>query len=628
MCGIAGFWTGRGIPTNEAARLAAAMAETLRHRGPDGDGTWADPRAGIALGHRRLAVIDLSPAARQPMASSSGRHVIVFNGEIYNYRDLRRELEELGRRFRSRSDTEVILEAVEMWGFEAALARLSGMFAFALWDGEERRLRLVRDRLGEKPLCWWQGGCEIAFASEVRALRVWPGFRPEIDRTALALYFRYMAVPAPLTIYRGARKVEPATWIEFDDPSREPAVHRYWMPRPRPGNFEYALEGAVRRRMEASDVPVGVLLSGGIDSSLVAVMASKCAGRIRTFSIGVGEGEYDELPAAREVARRLGTEHSELRIDESSVCDIVPQLAQIYDEPFADSSQIPMFALSRFARRQVTVALAGDGGDELFGGYARMRLGPRAWALLRGVPAIARRAAARALARVPDSTWRAGIGLVPTRIRQHLMGEKLRKLADALPAADGAALYRALLSCWVDPSEILLSFEGLEDPVERKQARIPPGLDPVERAMLLDLQAYLPDDLLAKVDRASMAVGLEVRAPLLDHEVVETALAIPVQERVRGGSGKAPLREILARHVPPELFNRPKAGFAAPMGAWLRGPLKGWAGDLLEPRQLEAAGYVRPATVVRLWREHLSARRNWQHRLWAVLMFEAWRRQV
>jgi asparagine synthase (glutamine-hydrolysing) len=649
MCGLAGALGGAGTDAALAARLAA----TLAHRGPDGDGAWADPAAGIALGHRRLAIVDLSPTGRQPMASHSGRLVAAYNGEIYNFRRLRALLEQRGCRFTGTSDTEVLLEAVEDFGLEDALARMAGMFALALWDRETRVLHLVRDRLGKKPLYVGRVPGGIVFGSELRALRAHPGFRRELDRRALALYLRYGCIPAPFTIYRDAVRLLPGTRLALDREevrdlgAAEDLVGRmrsWWSARAvalagqaeplelseeaATDRLEAVLGEAVAERMIA-DVPLGVFLSGGIDSSAVtALMQAQSATPVETFSIGMPAFGYDEAKDARQVAAHLGTRHHELYAGEAEILAVVPELAGIYDEPFADSSQIPTALVARLARRQVTVALTGDGGDEVFGGYNRHQLVPRLAARMGRVPRPLRRAAAGLATALAPPAWDRVFArldpLLPRRLRQPEPGARLHKLAALLPLDDPEAMYRRLVSHWQAPEEVVLG--GCEPPlplVEEARRAGPDGL--AERMMLQDTVSYLPDDILTKVDRATMAVGLEARAPLLDHRVVEFAWRLPLALKIRGGTGKWLLRRLLARHLPPALFERPKQGFAVPLAAWLRGPLRGWAEALLDETRLRQEGLLDPGPVRVAWAEHLTGRRDRAHELWNVLMLQAWR---
>ena len=638
MCGIAGvvdFTKATGA--EELSRTVAAMTDSLTHRGPDAGAVWTDCRAGIGLGHRRLSILDLSPAGAQPMASADGRFVIVYNGEGYNAGDLRAELEAGGSRFRGHSDTEVLVEGFARWGIEATVGRFNGMFAFAAWDCAERRLVLGRDRLGIKPLYWAMQGERLIFGSELKALRACPGWNAEIDRDAVAAFLRHNYVPAPQSIYRGVRKLEPGTLLVLD--GAEVQILPYWSARAvalagmanpcrlsdaeTVDRLEALLAEAVRRQM-VSDVPLGAFLSGGIDSSLVVALMRAAGAPVRTFSIGFAEWGYDEAPHAARVARHLGTDHTELRFEPAHVLDLVPRLAEIYDEPFGDSSQLPTLLLSELTRRHVTVALTGDGGDEVFAGYNRYFWGTRLRRLGILPPAL-RRAAGRLLTAVPTQAWDRMFRLVPPRLRPPQPGDKLHKLAEVL-ALDEMGLYRRLVSHWQDPDAVVRGGREPHGPLwdPSWQRDFP---DSVARMQVQDTVTYLPDDILVKVDRASMAVSLESRVPLLDHNVVEFAWTLPRPLLASGGVGKRLLRQVLYRHVPAELVERPKMGFGVPIGEWMTGPLRDWAEDLLDPRRLDQAGLLDPAPIGRMWAEHLAGRRNWQYPLWDVLMLEAWRRR-
>ncbi len=639
MCGIAGFWD-RGRPGDEAAllELAGRMIAPIDHRGPDSSGVWADPAAGVGFGHRRLAIVDLTEAGHQPMVSASGRASITYNGEIYNAAEIRPELEARGIRFRGHSDTEVILEACEAWGVEAAIKRFMGMFALALWDRKERRLTLVRDRLGIKPLYWGMAGEVVLFGSQPKAILAHPAWRPELDRAALDSYFRFGYVPAPQSIFQGMRQLEPGSLLEIDSAGRT-AERRFWdlsqIAADGVGNrrgeseaeltdeLETLLRDAIRRRMIA-DVPLGAFLSGGIDSStVVALMQAESNRAIKTFSIGFHEATHDEAAHAKAVAAHLGTEHRELYLPPAEAREVIPNLPEWYDEPFADSSEIPTHLVSRLARREVTVTLSGDGGDELFAGYTRYRQGVALWKRTSGLPAPLRCAAAAAIGAIRPSTWDGVASLLPARLRPPNTGARAHKLAAMFGARDLDQLYRILIGIWNDPAGPVL---GARDRVAYPHGRgVPEEItDPVERMQFLDTITYLPDDILAKVDRASMAIGLEARVPLIDHRVVEFAWRLPPAMKIGDGGGKRLLRQVLYRHVPRALVERPKMGFGVPVGSWLAGPLRDWAESLLAEDRLRREGVLDPAPIRRIWAEHRSGRRNHEAALWAVLMFQAW----
>jgi asparagine synthase (glutamine-hydrolysing) len=636
MCGIAGVLDADArTPADELAARASAMAGALEHRGPDGAGLWSDPAAGIAFGHRRLAIVDLSREGEQPMASTDGRWVVTYNGELYNAVDLKPELEATGVRFRGHCDTEVLVEALAAWGLEATLERANGMFAFAAWDRHERRLHLVRDRLGEKPLYYGWAGRSLLFGSELKALRRHPGCPTEIDRGAVALYLRLGYIPAPHTIYRGISKLPAATVVTVAGATASEPVP-YWSlaevaergaaspvgPEALDGLHDL-LADAVARRLQA-DVPVGVFLSGGIDSAAVAALAQvKAPSRIRTFTIGFDDPAIDEADHASKVAAHLGTDHTTLRATEADGMAIVPELAGIYDEPFADPSAVPTLLLSRLTRNEATVALSGDGGDEVFTGYNRYVMGAAAWPRMRWVPHAARHLAGRALLAVPHGRMERLTARAGPALRMRTPADKVQRLASLLDARSAADVPLALVSLWPDPEAIVIN--GREPrTVLHEPARWPRLPAVVDQLQALDSVTTLPDQMLAKVDRASMAASLEVRVPLLDHRVVELAWRLPTDLRRRGAVGKWALRQVAYRHVPAALLDQPKTGFDPPLGAWLRGPLRPWAEELLATDRLAAAGYLRPEPIRRIWSEHLAARRNWDYRLWSVLMFCAW----
>jgi asparagine synthase (glutamine-hydrolysing) len=643
MCGIAGFVDlGTRTSAENGESLARRMADALRHRGPDDAGVWSDAGAGAFLAHRRLSILDLSPAGHQPMSSVSGRYILVFNGEIYNHGDIRKELDGLASRsWRGHSDTEVVLAAIDQWGMRGALDRFVGMFAIALWDRRESELTLARDRAGEKPIFWGRFGDIVLFGSELKALRAHPGFKAEVDREALALFLRHSCVPAPHCIYRGVRKVQPGTLIRLRSRG-SPAVETYWSAR---GHADAGLvrrwegdEAGAATELErligqsvamqlVADVPVGAFLSGGIDSSLVVALAQSRSSRpIRTFSIGFAEEQYDEARFARAVAGHLGTDHTEMYVSPAQAMEVIPSLAGIYDEPFADPSQIPTFLVAQLARRHVTVSISGDGGDELFAGYNRHTQAERLQHLASSLPRAVRRALAAGLFSVSPSGWDRLFGPIsatmPGRLRHANIGDKLHRVA-RLMRAGSVDLYRDLTSHWTE--EAVVIGAGVPDS-ERDFAdgNRPafPGF--AETAAWLDFVGYLPDDILVKVDRASMAVSLESRVPLLDHRVIEFAWRLPMEMKLREGGGKWLLRQVLYRYVPRKLLDRPKMGFSIPLHAWLRGPLRSWAEALLDEKRLSREGYFNPRPIREKWSEHLSGRRNWQYWLWDVLMFQAW----
>jgi asparagine synthase (glutamine-hydrolysing) len=642
MCGITGFLDTRAETSQEALeRIAAAMAEPLRLRGPDAGGVWADASAGIAFGHRRLSIVDLTPAGAQPMISASGHSVLCYNGEIYNGDALRPQLEARGVRFRGRSDTEIILEACEAWGPVETAKRLIGMFAFAWWDGRAQRLFLVRDRLGIKPLYWSSMGGAAMFASQPKSFFAHPAWKPALDRDSLAAYFRFGYVPGPHSIYRHVRQVAPGSVLSI---ARDGQAHceTFWnaievaragVAQRFSGTFEEAvgaldalLHDAVGKRMIA-DVPLGAFLSGGIDSStVVALMQAQSAKPVKTFSIGFEDAAYDEAPFAKAVAAHLGTDHHELYVPARAALDTIPTLAERYDEPFADASQIPTLLVSQMTRSHVTVALSGDGGDELFGGYPRYDFAGRLLRTVERVPPALRRAGARGLRLLSPAAWEklAALAIGPARAAR--FGERLHKASHVLETDTAACLYRNVVSVWLEPR---LLVRAACEPVDGlwAAADLLPGASTRETMQLTDLVTYLPDDILTKVDRASMAMSLEARVPLLDHRVVAFAWSLPPAFKNGEGKTKRILRAVLERYVPTALFERPKRGFEVPLAAWLRGPLRDWAEDLLSPAALEQDGVLTSRPIRDAWAAHLAGRADLHNRLWAVLMFQQWRKR-
>jgi asparagine synthase (glutamine-hydrolysing) len=633
MCGFAGFLDiANATPDRE--RVVRDMAASLIHRGPDDDGFWVDDGAGIALGFRRLAILDLSPSGHQPMTSRDGRWVVVFNGEIYNHADVKRRLDPA--EWRGHSDTEVLLEAVARWGVDRALAEFDGMFAIALWDRVERVLHLARDRIGEKPLYWGIHNGTLLFGSELKALARHPRFDREIDRDSLGLYMRLGWIPAPHTIHRHARKLLPGHVLSIKGDTRN--LRQFWSATARAeavqGSFTGGAAAAAERlngllrasialRMQA-DVPVGVFLSGGIDSSVTAaVMSQLASGPVHTFTVGFDATGYDESPYARAVADHLGTTHTELRINDDDALALVPDLPRIWDEPFADPAQLPTCLLAQVTRKQVTVALSGDGADELFGGYGIYRSIPRDWQRLAATPP-ALRGLTRGLGALPAGPVNAVAGLAGLlRKRRSYPGYRMKKAFETLACGSMPQLLGMHYSRWRGMGSPVLGGNhaaSVFDDVSRQ----PRVTDPALAVMVLDALAYLPDDLCVKTDRATMAASLEARLPFLDPAIVEFAWSLPTGLKIAGDIGKTVLRDVLYRYVPRELVDRPKMGFEVPVGRWLSGRLKGWADDLLSPARLKSQGLLDAAMIARIWGDHRSGRKNWQTEVWHTLMLQAW----
>jgi asparagine synthase (glutamine-hydrolysing) len=656
MCGIAGILG----ESSGRQSLLKRMGGSLAHRGPDDQGIWADPEASVGLVNRRLAIIDLSPAGHQPVHSSNERFVLTFNGEIYNHADLRAELEARGAipdgGWRGHSDTETLIEAIATLGLGAALGRCAGMFAFALWDRKERRLSLVRDRFGEKPLYYGWAGSDFVFASELKAIRILPGFGGEIDRRAVGLFASRSYIPAPLSIYRGIFKLEPGCVLELTaDAARSPlteppregsrskavSLTRYWSYRDvvragldNPIEHEAeALEELERvlaesiRTQSIADVPVGAFLSGGIDSSTIVALYQKYSPQpVRTFTIGFEEQAYNEADHARAVAKHFGTDHNERMVTPREARDVIPKLPQIYDEPFADSSQIPTYLVSAFAREQVTVALSGDAGDELFGGYNRYFMTARAWGRLAQLPAPLRAAAAGSLAAVPAAMWDRLGALSGGRFPREF-GSKVRKSMGSFAGArDLGEAFTSFVDEWADEGSPIVGGNETLNP-RGFDLDVGENAPDTVRMMYCDAVGYLPDDILCKVDRASMAVSLEAHVPYLDHRVAEMAARIPVSMKIEGKTGKKILRTLLYQEAPKRLFERPKTGFGIPVGEWIKGSLREWAEDLLDRDRMASEGWFDPEPVLRRWRDHLSGRRHSTAALWSVLMFNAWLRK-
>ena len=648
MCGIAGLFRPGGGDERELSVIAGHMTDALAYRGPDAVGYWAKAAAGVAFGHRRLSVLDLSPAGSQPMHSDCGRFTVTFNGEIYNHLDIRSELEASGAapNWRGHSDTETLLCAIRHWGVGAALRRFSGMLALALWDEQERTLTLARDRFGEKPLFYGWSGTDLVFGSELKALATHPAWSPSLDRSALTSFMRYCYVPAPSTIWSGIRKLPPASYVSFGSGVRAgqmPAAKPYWSLREvvvaaqarritdegeAVAELQRLLSIAIKRQC-LSDVPLGAFLSGGIDSStIVALMQAQASQPVRTFTIGFREDAFDEATEARKVAAHLGTAHTELYVDPETARNVIPKLPMMYDEPFADSSQIPTHLVSALARQHVTVALSGDAGDELFGGYNRHVWGNSLNARFGAMPAALRQIVGmllRVVSPEPAGTIaRLAEPLLPARLKVRRAGDQLAKLARIVGSASADDMYRELCSIDSNPARTILGGEEGKSWSSVEMDKVRGELDPLDRMTLADSLSYLTDDILQKVDRAAMAVALETRVPFLDRDVVEFAARISPGMKVRDGRGKWLVRQVLYRHVPRDLVDRPKTGFGIPIDDWLRGPLRSWAGDLLSPARLKAQNLFSVDVVTSRMTEHMSGRGNHGYWLWNLLMAQAW----
>ena len=646
MCGFVGMLGGHveyGI--GEYTALLKRMADTISHRGPDDVGYWCDEYQQVGLGHRRLSVIDLSPAGHQPMISETGRFIIAFNGEVYNYLAIRTELTKLGKApaWQGHSDTETLLAGFEAFGVETTLKKSIGMFAFALWDKLEGSLILARDRMGEKPLYYgWQGSGNkrvFLFGSELKALKAHPSFSAEIDRGAICLLLRHNYIPAPYSIYQEIAKLEPGCLLSVSLAQPEPKIWKYWdaaqvaqtaLTKSFSGTFDEAVDtlellakDAVRQQMMA-DVPLGAFLSGGIDSStVVALMQAQSSRPVKTFTIGFNEEGYNEAVHAKAVARHLGTEHTELYVTPKQAMGVIPHLPSLYCEPFADSSQIPTFLVSQLARQHVTVSLSGDAGDELFCGYNRYLGANNLWKKLSSVPIPLRTLVARGITTLSPHAWDALGYFIPGSRRYSSLGEKMHKGAKVLASRTVDELYLGVVSHLRNPSDWVIGGQEPETHLTGLRPNLD-GLDALQRMMALDTVSYLPDDILVKVDRATMGVSLEGRMPFLDHRIVEFAWSLPQSYKLRNGQTKWPLRQLLYRHVPPELIDRPKMGFGVPLHDWLRGPLRDWAETLLDEARLMREGYFYSAPIRQMWAEHLSGKHNWESQLWNVLMFQAW----
>ena len=645
MCGLAGYINYQGLDSN-AEEICLTMTSKLINRGPDDAGIWLNLEHGIALGHRRLSIQDLSSCGHQPMVSSSGRYIIVYNGEIYNFRKIQKELVNRGHQFHGHSDTEVLLAAVEQWGIAEALTRFTGMFALALWDKKNRMLSIARDRVGEKPLYYGWQGKSFLFASELKALRVHPDWQNEINRDALTLYMRHNYITAPNSIYQNIYKLIPGTILHLPysiRPGELPAPVPYWKMKDvaEYGNsnpvdlsddeavdeLDKLLRESIRNQM-ISDVPLGAFLSGGYDSSaVVALMQAESDQKIKTFSIGFHEEAYNEAHHAKKVASHLGTDHTELYVTPQQAMDVIPRLPYLYDEPFSDPSQIPTFLVSEMTRQYVTVSLSGDGGDEIFAGYDRYFFANSLWKKIRKIPYPLRKALASGIKGVKPSTLGASLQWLSPYLSsyggQGSFGDKLQKGADLLLFNTFEELYLRLISHWKDTENLVLHSEEPLSPLT-DQSLWADLSDNIQTMQYLDTISYLPDDILVKVDRAAMGVSLETRVPFLDHRVIEYAWSLPQNMKVRNGDGKWIIRRLLDKYIPSTLMDRPKMGFGVPIDSWLRGPLRDWAESLLNESKLHEEGFFNPTPIRKKLAEHMSGDRNWQYHLWDVLMFESW----